>query len=181
MKLTTKELTRVAIFTAALASTSWISIPFGAFAPITLQTIFVMLAGLILGSRLGTISIVAYILLGAMGLPVFAGFQGGIGILFGPTGGFIFSFVIAVFFIGKMKTVNFLNKQIWYICMVLVGANLIIYMFGGTYIKFYLNLDLAHTLALIYPYIIGDIIKIVITIYVYLNIRSVLTYEGSQI
>ena len=181
MRLTTREITSVAIFTAALASTSWITIPLGSIAPITLQTIFVMLAGLVLGSRLGTISIVAYIILGAIGLPVFAGFKGGIGILFGPTGGFIFSFIIAVYFIGKMKIIIFINNSIWYICVILIVANLLIYMIGGTYIKLYLNINLASTLAILYPYIIGDLIKIMVSLYVYTSIRTYLTYEGSQI
>ncbi|MCH6265141.1 MULTISPECIES: biotin transporter BioY [Neobacillus] len=70
--------------------------------PITLQTFFAILAGLILGSRLGAIAMIVYTLVGMIGVPVFAGFFGGLGIILRPTFGFIISYIFAAFIIGKI-------------------------------------------------------------------------------
>ena len=79
-------------FAAALISvTAWIALPFAV--PFTLQTFGIFCALLILGGKLGTISIAVYIFLGVIGLPVFAGFQGGTGIILSPVGGFIIGFL----------------------------------------------------------------------------------------
>ena len=77
-----------------MAVSAWISIPFGYIA-FTLQTFAVMLALFTLGGKWGTASICVYLLLGAVGLPVFAGFQGGLGTLLGVTGGFLWGFAAA--------------------------------------------------------------------------------------
>ena len=82
-----------ALFAALLAVCAWISLPLGAI-HFTLQTFGIFLALLILGGKWGCVSILVYIALGAMGLPVFSGFQGGIGVLLGPTGGCIFGFML---------------------------------------------------------------------------------------
>lgn len=70
--------------------------------PLTLQTFFAILAGLVLGSRLGAFSVLVYALLGLAGAPIFAGFSGGISVLISPTFGFIVSYVILAFFVGKI-------------------------------------------------------------------------------
>ena len=92
-KFTTKELVLIAIFAAAMAVCSWISIPIGAI-PVTLQTFGVFCALSLLGGRNGSFSIAVYILLGAIGLPVFTGFKGGLAALTGPTGGYILGFIL---------------------------------------------------------------------------------------
>ncbi|UOQ91610.1 biotin transporter BioY [Halobacillus shinanisalinarum] len=70
--------------------------------PITLQTFFAILAGLILGSRLGALSLFTYMLLGLAGAPIFAQFKGGFAILLSPTFGFIVSFILIAYIAGKM-------------------------------------------------------------------------------
>ncbi|GGF34413.1 BioY family transporter [Halobacillus andaensis] len=70
--------------------------------PITLQTFFAILAGLILGSRLGALSLFVYMLLGLIGAPVFAQFKGGLTVLFTPTFGFIVSYILIAYIAGKM-------------------------------------------------------------------------------
>ena len=81
------------LFAALLAICAWISLPLGSI-HFTLQTFGIFLALLTLGGKWGSVSILVYIALGAMGLPVFSGFQGGIGVLFGPTGGCIIGFML---------------------------------------------------------------------------------------
>ncbi len=86
------DLTYMAVGAALTAVCSWISIP--STVPFTLQTFAVFCVLSLLGGKRGTVSIVIYILLGAVGMPVFAGFTGGIGILLGTTGGYIIGFII---------------------------------------------------------------------------------------
>ncbi len=88
----TQELARAALFAALIAICSWISIPTAV--PFTLQTFAVFLALGVLGGKLGTLSVAVYLLLGAVGLPVFAGFQGGLGALLGTTGGYLAGFLL---------------------------------------------------------------------------------------
>ena len=85
----TKDMALIGLFAALLAICSWISIP--TTIPFTLQTMGVFLAVGLLGGKRGTISILLYLLIGAVGVPVFSGFKGGIGALAGPTGGSAFS------------------------------------------------------------------------------------------
>lgn len=81
------------VFAALLAVLSQLSIPLPSGVPVTLQTFAVALCGFTLGARKGAAAVVVYLLLGAVGLPVFAGFLGGVGILFGVTGGFLWGFI----------------------------------------------------------------------------------------
>ena len=85
------DLTYMAVCAALIAVCSWISIP--AAVPFTLQTFAVFCVLGLLGGKRGTVSILVYILLGAIGLPVFSGFNGGIGALLGTTGGYIIGFI----------------------------------------------------------------------------------------
>ena len=83
----TRAMVYIAAFAALMAACAWISIP--AAVPFTMQTFGVFLALGLLGGRRGTIAVLVYLLLGAMGLPVFAGFMGGFGVLLGTTGGYL--------------------------------------------------------------------------------------------
>lgn len=87
-----KDLTMIALMAVVITVCSWIAIPFAV--PITLQTFGVCMALRLLGGVKGTAAVGLYILLGAVGVPVFAGFTGGLGHLFGPTGGYIFGFAV---------------------------------------------------------------------------------------
>lgn len=87
------DLTMIALFTAVMAVCSWISVP--ATVPFTLQTFGIFLTCGLLGGRRGTITVIVYLLLGAIGIPVFSGFTGGIGHLLGPTGGYIIGFLFS--------------------------------------------------------------------------------------
>ena len=97
---TVKNMCYVGLFTAVIAIMAQISIPMPLGVPMTMQTFAITLAAIILGAKLSTISSLIYILLGAIGLPVLAGFSGGISKFVGPTGGFLISFPIMAFIIG---------------------------------------------------------------------------------
>lgn len=91
VKLSTREMAYIALFAVLIAVCSWISIP--TTVPFTLQTIGVFLAVGLLGGRRGSIAVCVYLLLGAVGVPVFSGFTGGVGILLGNTGGYLVGFL----------------------------------------------------------------------------------------
>ena len=181
-RLTVKEMSLVAIFPAMMAATAGIAIPIGSYLPaVTLQTIFVFMAALMLGPKLGSLSMIIYVFMGAIGLPVFANFRGGFDVIIGGYGGFIIGFIFSAYLVGFMKNVNFLNKKIWYIFIVLVLGNAVIYMFGASYIAYLTSVGLFTTLATFTPYLLGDLLKIIVVIYVYARIRPHFTYEGSLI
>ena len=98
-----KGMVFAALFAALTAAVAWFKIPLPFTpVPITLQTLMVLLSGAMLGSYYGALSMIIYLIVGAIGLPVFAGGASGIGVLFGPTGGYLFSYPIASFAVGKM-------------------------------------------------------------------------------
>ena len=98
-KQNTLSLTQTALMTALIAVSAQLALPFFTV-PLTLQTFAVCLAGFLLGAYRGLISVLLYLALGAVGIPVFAGFQGSLGILLGPTGGFLIGFLPLAFFCG---------------------------------------------------------------------------------
>ena len=180
-KLKVREMSLVALFPAMMAATAGISIPIGNLPAVSLQTIFVFMSALLLGAKLGSLSMVIYTLMGIIGLPVFSGYRGGLDVIIGQSGGFVIGFVFSTIFIGFMKSINFLNNKKWYIFLVLVIGNLVIYIFGASYIAYLLNVDILPILATFTPYVIGDLLKILVVLYVYYRIRNHLTYEGVQI
>ena len=98
--MSTRDICMMALFTAFTAVMAQISVPIPLGVPMTMQTFAIMLAGMALGARKGFVSVLVYILLGIAGVPVFAKFSGGLGILFGPTGGFILSFPLMAWIVG---------------------------------------------------------------------------------
>ena len=103
----TYDMAYIAVFTVLIAICSWISIP--AVVPFTLQTFAVFLAVGILGGKRGTIAVTLYVLLGAIGVPVFAGFTGGPGIILRNTGGYIIGFIFSALIMWLMESI-FIKK-----------------------------------------------------------------------
>ncbi len=104
----TTALVLCGVFAAIMAVCSFITIPLGFTPiPINLATLGVFLTGGLLGKKYGSISIMVYILLGGVGVPIFAGFKGGLGVLAGPTGGYIIGYLAAVFLTGLLVEFTF--------------------------------------------------------------------------
>ena len=91
-RIATRDIAQMALFVALMAVCSWITIPLP-WVPITMQVFGVFLALCTLGGQKGTICVFLYILLGAVGAPVFSGFKAGVGVLLGTTGGYIVGFI----------------------------------------------------------------------------------------
>lgn len=102
-RLRTRDLTLVALFTALTAVCAWISVPVPApFVQFTMQTFAVFATLLALGGKRGTYAVAAYLILGAVGAPVFSNFRGGVGVLLGTTGGYILGFLFQALFYWLM-------------------------------------------------------------------------------
>ncbi len=101
----TRELVTAALLAALLAASAWIAVPLGGGVPLTFQTFIVVLAGLVLSPRAAGAAIGVYLLLGAAGVPVFAGVRGGLGVLAGPTGGYLWGFLAAAVIIAVLRRV----------------------------------------------------------------------------
>ena len=97
---TVRETCYAGLFAAVIAIMAQISIPMPGGVPMTMQTFAVTLAAVVLGAKLSTVSMVIYLVLGAVGVPVLAGFTGGLAKFVGPTGGFLISFPLMAFVIG---------------------------------------------------------------------------------
>lgn len=127
MKYSTKDLIWIGMFAAVLAVVAQIQFPMPSGVPFTLQTFGVALVGCVLGWRRGLVTVLVYILLGAVGLPVFSGFMGGLGRLTGPTGGFIWGFLFLAALCGagvqaKKKAFLVLSAAVGLLLCHLIGA-----------------------------------------------------------
>ncbi len=105
VKFSLREMAFAALFGAGTAAGAYVVIPV-APVPITLQTLFLYVAAGLLGGRVAALSQVVYVLLGVIGLPVFAGGKAGLGILFGPTGGYLLGFILGAYAAGKLMPSN---------------------------------------------------------------------------
>lgn len=165
-KITTKELVFTALMAVIIAVCSWISIP--TTVPFTLQTFGVFMAVGLLGGKKGTISVLVYILLGAVGVPVFAGFSSGIGVLLGTTGGYIVGFLLSGLIYWAMTTAFGEKLPIMIIAMV-IGL-FVCYAFGTAwfmivYAKNTAPIGLMTALGwCVFPFIIPDCIKIALAV-----------------
>ncbi|NLM29169.1 MAG: biotin transporter BioY [Methanomicrobiales archaeon] len=141
-------------FIALIAAGSWISIPLPPV-PLTLQTLFVLLAGIIM-QRYAVIPVGLYILLGAANLPVFHNGTAGLGVLLGPTGGFLLGFLPAVLIVG----IAYENESPKIRIAGLIAATCMIYLFGVVWLSWSASIPLLQAALLgVAPFLIGDALK----------------------
>lgn len=165
-KFKTLELVYMGLFVALMAICSWIAIP--TTIPFTLQTFGVFVAIGLLGTKRGTLSVITYVLLGAIGLPVFSNFTGGLGILLGSTGGYIIGFIASAILCGLIMD-KFGRGTVTMTIAMLIGL-VVCYIFGTIWFMIvYTNstgeIGLMTTLSwCVFPYIIPDCIKIALAI-----------------
>lgn len=161
-KLSIYQITTIALLTALMCASAYISIPLPfTSVPLTAQTLMVNLIGMVLGPVEAGLTMVTYVLLGLVGLPVFSGGIGGPAKLFGPTGGYIFSYIIAVVVISLLRGKKY--NIIRYILVSVAVGFVIIYGLGTLYFMFNMNMGLQESLVMcVYPYIPLDIVKCVL-------------------
>ncbi|NLJ99303.1 MAG: biotin transporter BioY [Tissierellia bacterium] len=168
MKLSIKEMILVSLFTALTAIGAFLSIPIGDV-PITLQSMFALLAGLLLGPKLGSLSQLIYILLGLSGVRIFAGFSGGPQAMLKPSFGFLIGFIFAAFVVGKIThEEEFVSlKRIFFATL---AGTFIIYLFGIPYMYLIfnnvMNKALSFSMAIktgCLVFLPGDIVKAIVS------------------
>lgn len=157
-----REIAYIALTVALITVCAWISLPVGEV-PFTLQTFAIALAGGLLGWKRGTLSVAVYVLMGLIGIPVFAGFKAGVAALFGATGGYIFGFFFAVLITGLFKLIPI--KAGGARALMLFGANLlgmaVCYLFGTLWFMQLTHSGFAAALMLcVVPYLLPDAIKL---------------------
>lgn len=146
------------LFAALIAVCSQISIPFSAI-PINLGLLAVYISGSVLGWLYGGVSVLIYIALGAVGLPVFAGFKGGIGVLAGPTGGYILGYLFGAALCGAL--IQLRKDKFWLYPFAMVAACVICYSFGTLWYMVSTHTGLFASLAMcVLPYLPADVLKI---------------------
>ncbi len=167
------RMTAYASLLAALTAVgAYIAIPIGPV-PIVLQNLFVYLTGLLLGSRWGLMGIAAYLLAGAVGLPVFAGGKGGIGHLVGPTGGYLLGFLPAVALIGFV-TEKTQGKMLFGIAA-LVAGTVVIYACGVTWLSIVTGMTIVRSLVVgMVPFLLGDAVKITAALFIARSLRPIM-------
>jgi len=160
------------LMAALMAVGAYIHIPIGPV-PIVLTNLFVLLAGLLLGSRWGAASAAIYLLIGAMGMPVFYGGKGGLAHILGPTGGYLFGFFLCAWITG------FISERSRYsmtggIIAVVIGS-FAIYGLGVPWLKVMTKMSWNKALvAGMIPFLIGDAIKAVVAIVLARAVRPML-------
>ena len=153
MKLNVRKMVLCSLFASLITVCAWISIPIPPVS-FTLQTFGVLMALGVLGGKWGSISILLYLLMGIVGIPVFAGFQGGTGVLFGATGGFLWGFLIGA--LGYRLTEKAGKLPAMILCQLicsLCGCLWFEYWAGGVGVG-------AAVLTCVVPYLIPDGLKI---------------------
>lgn len=165
-KMKTLDMVYIALFACLMAICAWISIP--GQIPFTLQTMGVFLAVGLLGGKRGTVAVLVYILMGAVGLPVFSGFAGGLGKLLGTTGGYIVGFLVSALLMWAMEAL-FGSKK-WVLPVSMVVGLIACYAFGTAwFMVVYTSSKGAITLGAVLgmcviPYIIPDAVKIAVAL-----------------
>lgn len=166
-----RQFARAAVLAALLGAVAPVSIPIPLSpAPITLQVLFVFLAGLVLGPVWGSVSILLYLTAGAIGIPVFAGWEAGVGHLAGRTAGYLWSYPLAAALIGLIvhrgtDLRDPAEVPLPIVIVALVAATLLIYALGTAYMAWLLELEAWEAITMgALPFVPGELLKIVAAI-----------------
>ena len=174
-KLRTSDIALIALFAAIMAVCSWIMIP--ATVPFTMQTFGVFLCVGLLGGRRGTLAVSVYLLLGAVGLPVFSGFTGGLGHLFGATGGYIIGFLFSALVMWLIE--HLLGRNLKTLVLSMIAGLITCYAFGTAwfmvvYAKDSGSVGLMTALGwCVFPYVVPDAVKIGLATVITRRVRQI--------
>lgn len=162
----TKMLAYIALSVSLIAVCSWISIPTAI--PFTMQTFAIFAVLGLLGGKRGTLAILSYLFLGVFGLPVFSGFQGGVGVLLGSTGGYLIGFLIMGFVYWLLT--KLLGTSLWVMAFSMVLGLLLLYAFGSIWFLLVYTNNAGATGLLtvlgwcVFPFVLPDLLKLLLAL-----------------
>jgi len=173
-----------ALFAALMAVCSQIMIPLPSPVPINLGLLAVWICGGLLGAKKGAIAVLVYILLGAVGVPVFAGFNAGLGALAGPTGGYIVGYLPSVILFGLLvgrRAAEEQDKKTLRFFLLIIARGLpaiaACYALGTIWFMFITGMGLLEALALcVFPFIPGDLLKVIAAVFICEALRKPLRF-----
>lgn len=169
-RMTTRSVTLCAMFAALTAICSQIAVPLPMI-PLNLALFAVFLSGALLGPVLGTVSQLAFLLLGLVGAPVFANFRGGPGVLAGPTGGYLIGYLVAALVTGLLARRGGFSRLCGAMCLGLV----LCYAFGTAWFLVLTGKTLAAALSVcVLPFLPGDALKIAAAAFLTVRLRPLL-------
>lgn len=176
----TFDMVYIAVFAVLIAICSWISIP--TLVPFTMQTFALFLAVGTLGGRRGTMAVLIYLLLGAVGIPVFAGFSAGMGVLLGNTGGYLIGFIFSALLMWAMEAL--LGKKTWVLGLSMLLGMVVYYVFGTVwfmvvYAKNSGPIGLATVLSwCVIPFLVPDLIKAALALFLTKHLAKAVKIDG---
>lgn len=178
-KLTIHDLTRISLFTALICVCSYIRIDLPSSVPITLQTLGVMLAGSVLTPRQAAFSLLTYLLLGAVGAPIFAGGAAGLPIILGKTGGYLIGFLVGAIVISLIRGKK--NSLLMLGLANIIGGIVVVDLFGSLWFNYITGIGMSKTLMLaVLPYVPGDLIKAAAATIIAHRLNKHLKHSSSQ-
>lgn len=165
-----------ALFASLIAVFAQIQIPLSGMVPISLATFGIMMCGLLLGWRWGALAVAVYVLLGAVGLPVFAGFKGGLSALAGHTGGYIIGYLPYAILAGV--SLPKVQNQFWGRCVLLLLGTAACYFLGTAWFMHATGRTLGESLgACVLPFLPGDGAKILLASFLAPRLRNALNHS----
>ena len=157
--LSIKNLSLMAIMSALLCLLAPVSIPIGPV-PITLSIFIIYIISYLLDANSAVISVFIYLLMGIVGLPVFAGYKSGLGIILGPSGGYLISYLIVVYISSYCNHKYYNNKTFQILAMFI--ALILCYICGTIWFSIFKKMTFVESLFIcVFPFIITDVIKII--------------------
>ena len=170
---------KVLIFISLLAAILSISSPFSIYLgaiPFTFATFIIYIIGGITKRFNGFISIVLYIMIGLIGVPVFSGFRGGLYVILGPTGGFIVGYIPMVLIISLITSID-KNKIYWYFIAMFLGT-IVCYLFGTLWYVFITNANIVMAFKIcVLPFILFDTLKIIFAVIISYSLNKKINFE----
>jgi biotin transport system substrate-specific component len=169
-----RKVVYASLLAALIAVGAYIAVPIPIVpVPIVLQNLFVLLSGLLLGSRWGLASMGIYLLAGSMGIPVFAGGKGGLAHFLGPTGGYLIGFAACAWLTGLIS--ERFNRGLRTDITAVVAGSLAAYLFGVPWLKMMTGMEWTRACVLgMAPFLIGDVIKAAAAVMVARAVRPML-------
>ena len=182
IKNKTYDMICIAMFAVIMAVCSWISIP--TLVPFTMQTFALFLSFGVLGGKRGTLVVVVYVLLGAVGVPVFAGFSSGLGVLMGTTGGYVLGFLLSGLLYWMFERI--LGEKNWVRALSMILGMITYYIFGTIWFMVVYTqttgaIGLGAVLGwCVFPFVVPDIIKMVLALVLSDRLRGIMKKSGQE-